>query len=195
MSFISCGGHVVSGSLQVLISCRRESNHCCLKVSFNFIHWFMRFFANRRMNVKLDWWIQTIILSCQVTPLSKKLANDLLIFIIIIICNIATWKTSIIEDIIEHLIIFLDRRTHASRLLGGSSKPRGQQSQSTVQGSMPLNPVSSVSSSITNSNPTSEARVELSSAEGNHLEQFSTTSDYSGSTVVTIHDTPLSGNT
>ncbi|XP_013870735.1 noncompact myelin-associated protein [Austrofundulus limnaeus] len=88
-----------------------------------------------------------------------------------------------------------NRRTHASRLLGGSSKPRGKQSQSTVQGSMPLNPVGSLSGSITNSNPTSEARVELSSAEGNHLEQFSTTSDYSGSTVVTIHDTPLSGNT
>uniref|UniRef100_A0A3Q3A811 Si:dkey-221l4.10 n=1 Tax=Kryptolebias marmoratus TaxID=37003 RepID=A0A3Q3A811_KRYMA len=93
------------------------------------------------------------------------------------------------------IILKTYNRTHASRLLGGSSKPRAKLSQSTGQGSLPLNPLSSVSGSITNSNPASETRLELSSAEGNHIEQFSTTSDYSGSTVVTIHDTPLSGNT
>ncbi|XP_037551251.1 noncompact myelin-associated protein [Nematolebias whitei] len=88
-----------------------------------------------------------------------------------------------------------NRRTHASRLLGGSSKPRAKLSQTTGQGSLPLNPVSSVSGSITHSTPTPEPRVELSSVEGNHIEQFSTTSDYSGSTLVTIHDTPSYGNT
>ncbi|XP_017268673.1 noncompact myelin-associated protein [Kryptolebias marmoratus] len=101
----------------------------------------------------------------------------------------------IILTVVLIILKTYNRRTHASRLLGGSSKPRAKLSQSTGQGSLPLNPLSSVSGSITNSNPASETRLELSSAEGNHIEQFSTTSDYSGSTVVTIHDTPLSGNT
>ncbi|KAM4723693.1 noncompact myelin-associated protein [Anableps anableps] len=98
-----------------------------------------------------------------------------------------------------------NRRTHASRLLGGraGSKPRPKTSQSTVNGSVPLSSmgVSSVSGSIINLNPASEngfqlPRAELSNAEGNHIEHFiSTTSDYSESTVVTIHDTPSPLNT
>ncbi|XP_047201923.1 noncompact myelin-associated protein [Girardinichthys multiradiatus] len=97
-----------------------------------------------------------------------------------------------------------NRRTHTSRLLGdrAGSRPRPKMSQSTVNGSVPLNSmgVNSVSSSIINSNSASEngfqlPRVELSSAEGNHMEQFSTTSDYSESTVVTIHETPSQINT
>ncbi|XP_021173198.2 noncompact myelin-associated protein [Fundulus heteroclitus] len=94
-----------------------------------------------------------------------------------------------------------NRRTHAARLLGGS-KPRPKMSQSTVNGSMPLSTigVNSVSGSVANSNPPSEAgfqlsRAELGMTEGNHMERFSTTSDYSESTVVTIHDTPSPLNT
>ncbi|XP_040917487.1 noncompact myelin-associated protein [Toxotes jaculatrix] len=106
--------------------------------------------------------------------------------------------------ILAILLIILktyNRRTHVSRVLGasGGSKPRPKMSQSTAQSSMPLGAmgVHSVSGSITNSNPASEnsfqlPRVELSSVEGNHIEQFSTTS---GSTEVTIHDTPSLGNT
>lgn len=106
--------------------------------------------------------------------------------------------------ILAILLIILktyNRRTHASRVLGarGGSKPRPKMSQSTVQSNMPLSTmgVSSISGSIPNSNPASEnsfqlPRVELSSVEGNHIEQFSTTSD---STVVTIHDNPSLGNT
>uniref|UniRef100_A0A3B5B9R6 Non-compact myelin associated protein n=1 Tax=Stegastes partitus TaxID=144197 RepID=A0A3B5B9R6_9TELE len=107
--------------------------------------------------------------------------------------------------ILAILLIILktyNRRTHASRVLGarGGSKPRPKMSQSTVHSNMPLTPVgvSSVSGSMTNSNPASEngfqlPRAELSSVEGNHIEQFSTTS---GSTVVTIHDSHTSlGNT
>ncbi|KAM9355643.1 noncompact myelin-associated protein isoform 1-T3 [Pholidichthys leucotaenia] len=106
--------------------------------------------------------------------------------------------------ILAILLIILktyNRRTHESRLLGSSSasKPRPKTSQSTVQTSMPLHPVgvTSVSGSFTNSNPDSEnsfrlPRVELSSVEGNHIEQFSTNS---GSTVVTIHDIPSIENT
>ncbi|XP_070777211.1 noncompact myelin-associated protein [Enoplosus armatus] len=100
--------------------------------------------------------------------------------------------------ILAILLIILktyNRRTHVSRVLGasGGSKPRAKMSQSTIQSSMPLNTmgVSSVSGSVTNSNPTSD-RVELNSVEGNHIEQFSTTS---GSTAITIHDAPSSGNT
>uniref|UniRef100_A0A3P9B7P3 Si:dkey-221l4.10 n=1 Tax=Maylandia zebra TaxID=106582 RepID=A0A3P9B7P3_9CICH len=57
--------------------------------------------------------------------------------------------------------------------------------------------ISSVSGSITNSNPASESsfrlpRAELTSAEGNQVEQFSTNS---GSTVVTIHENPSIENT
>ncbi|KAM4540813.1 noncompact myelin-associated protein [Fundulus diaphanus] len=97
-----------------------------------------------------------------------------------------------------------NRRTHAARLLGGrpGSKPRPKMSRSTVNGSMPLSTlgVNSVSGSMVNSNPPSEAgfqlpRAELGMTEGNHMEQFSTTSDYSESTVVTIHDTPSPLNT
>lgn len=106
--------------------------------------------------------------------------------------------------ILAILLIILktyNRRTHASRVLGarGGSKPRPKLSQSTVQSNMPLSTIgiSSVSGSITNSNPASESgfqlpRAELSSVEENHIEQFSTTS---GSTVVTIHDNPSLGNT
>ncbi|GLD67783.1 noncompact myelin-associated protein [Lates japonicus] len=106
--------------------------------------------------------------------------------------------------ILAVLLIILktyNRRTHASRVLGasGGSKPRPKMSQSTVQSNVPLSTmgVNSVSGSVTNSNPASEngfqlTRVELNSAEGNHIEHFSTTS---GSTVVTIHDTPSIGNT
>ncbi|XP_029982273.1 noncompact myelin-associated protein [Sphaeramia orbicularis] len=106
--------------------------------------------------------------------------------------------------ILAILLIILktyNRRTHVSRVLGasGGSKPRPKTSQSTVQSNVPLSPIgiSSVSGSVANSNPASEngfqlPRVELSSMEGNHIEQFSTTS---GSTVVTIHDIPSLGNT
>ncbi|XP_047467605.1 noncompact myelin-associated protein [Mugil cephalus] len=93
-----------------------------------------------------------------------------------------------------------NRRTHASRVLGatGGSKPRPKLSQSTIQTGLPLDtvPISSVSGSISYSNPASENNfqmpgMELSSVEGNHIEQFSTTSD---STVVTIHNAPSLGN-
>ncbi|XP_069576531.1 noncompact myelin-associated protein [Brachyistius frenatus] len=106
--------------------------------------------------------------------------------------------------ILAILLIILktyNRRTHASRVLGArsGSKPRPKLSQSTVQSNMPLNTmgVSSVSGSFSNLTPTSEngfrlPRVELSSVEGNHIEQFS---DISRSTVVTIHDGPSLGNT
>ncbi|XP_018518901.1 noncompact myelin-associated protein [Lates calcarifer] len=106
--------------------------------------------------------------------------------------------------ILAILLIILktyNRRTHASRVLGasGGSKPRPKMSQSTVQSNVPLSTmgVNSVSGSVTNSNQASEngfqlTGVELNSAEGNHIEHFSTTS---GSTVVTIHDTPSIGNT
>ncbi|KAM9340948.1 noncompact myelin-associated protein [Symphorus nematophorus] len=106
--------------------------------------------------------------------------------------------------ILAFLLIVLktyNRRTHVSRVLGasGGSKPRQKMSQSTVQSSMPLSPVgvSSVSGSITNSNPASEngfrlPRAELNSVEENHIEQFSTNS---GSTAVTIHDVPSLENT
>ncbi|XP_022606772.1 noncompact myelin-associated protein [Seriola dumerili] len=107
----------------------------------------------------------------------------------------------IILTILLLILKTYNRRTHASRVLGasGGSKPRPKMSQSTGQSSVPLSTmgVNSVSGSIANSNPATEngfqlPRVELSSVEGNHIEQFSTTS---GSTVVTIHDTPSLGNT
>ncbi|XP_029900477.1 noncompact myelin-associated protein [Myripristis murdjan] len=107
--------------------------------------------------------------------------------------------------ILTILLIILktyNRRTHVSRVLGasGGSKPRQKKmSSSTVQSSMPMSnlAISSVSGSITNSNPVSEngfrlPRVELNSTETNNIEQFSTTS---GSTVVTIHDAPSLENT
>uniref|UniRef100_A0A3P9HUG9 Noncompact myelin-associated protein n=3 Tax=Oryzias latipes TaxID=8090 RepID=A0A3P9HUG9_ORYLA len=92
-------------------------------------------------------------------------------------------------------------RTHTSRILGvrSGTKPRPKLSQSTAQSTMPLSPlgVSSISGSITNSNPGSESsfrlpRVELPSMEENRMEQFSTTSD---STVVTIHEPTSPANT
>ncbi|AWP16394.1 putative noncompact myelin-associated protein [Scophthalmus maximus] len=106
--------------------------------------------------------------------------------------------------ILAILLIILktyNRRTHVSRVLGvsGGSKPLPKVTQSTVQSSMPLSPmgIDSVSGGVANSNPALEngfrlPRAELNSVEGNHIEQFSTTS---GSTVVTIHDTPSLGNT
>ncbi|XP_076605462.1 noncompact myelin-associated protein [Chaetodon auriga] len=106
--------------------------------------------------------------------------------------------------ILAILLIILktyNRRTHVSRVLGasGGSKPRQKMSQSTVQSSMPLSTmgVNSVSGSIPSSNPAADngfrlPRVELNSVEENHIEQFSTTS---GSTAVTIHDTPSLENT
>ncbi|KAM8833660.1 noncompact myelin-associated protein [Synchiropus picturatus] len=107
----------------------------------------------------------------------------------------------IILTILLLILKTYNRRTHASRVLGhsGGSKPRAKTSQSTGQTSLPMNtiPVNSRSNPLPDSNPPSEhgfqlPRVELSSVEGNQLEQFSTAS---GSTVVTIHDTPSLGNT
>lgn len=99
--------------------------------------------------------------------------------------------------ILTVLLIILktyNRRTHASRVLGASSKPRPKMSQSTVQSSLPLTPVaiSSVSHSISISEPPLQngfqlPRVELSSVEENHLEQFSATSS---SSIITIHELP-----
>ncbi|MEQ2204389.1 hypothetical protein XENOCAPTIV_012560, partial [Xenoophorus captivus] len=109
----------------------------------------------------------------------------------------------VIGIIIILAIILIILKTY-NRLLGdrAGSRPRPKMSQSTVNGSVPLNSmgVNSVSSSIINSNSASEngfqlPRVELSSAERNHMEQFSTTSDYIESTVVTIHETPSQINT
>lgn len=125
--------------------------------------------------------------------------------------------------ILAFLLIVLktyNRRTHASRVLGTSSKPRKKLSQSTNQSSVPLTAVgvNSVSGSISFSNPPSEngfhiPRAELSSVESSSnppsengfrlpraelssvdesVEQFSA---MSGSTVVTIHDLPMMENT
>ncbi|KAM7375973.1 hypothetical protein PAMP_005727 [Pampus punctatissimus] len=106
--------------------------------------------------------------------------------------------------ILAILLIILktyNRRTHVSRVLGarGGSKPRPKMSHSTAQSNMPLSTigVGSVSGNIADPYPALEngfhlPRVELNSVEGNQIEQFSTTS---GSTVVTIHDTPSLGNT
>lgn len=126
--------------------------------------------------------------------------------------------------ILTILLIILktyNRRTHASRVLGASSKPRPKKmSQSTTQTNIPMSPVrvSSVSGSVSFSNPPSEngfklPRAELSSVEDHsnppsengfrlpqaelssvdeNIEQFSATS---GSTMVTIHDLPDLENT
>uniref|UniRef100_A0A3Q0R4R1 Si:dkey-221l4.10 n=1 Tax=Amphilophus citrinellus TaxID=61819 RepID=A0A3Q0R4R1_AMPCI len=79
------------------------------------------------------------------------------------------------------------------------SKPRPKMSQSTVQSNLPLTQmgISSVSGSITNSNPASEhsfqlTRAELNGVEENQIERISTNS---GSTAVTIHDNPSVENT
>ncbi|XP_020569241.1 noncompact myelin-associated protein [Oryzias latipes] len=107
----------------------------------------------------------------------------------------------IILAIILIIMKTYNRRTHTSRILGvrSGTKPRPKLSQSTAQSTMPLSPlgVSSISGSITNSNPGSESsfrlpRVELPSMEENRMEQFSTTSD---STVVTIHEPTSPANT
>ncbi|XP_028995558.1 noncompact myelin-associated protein [Betta splendens] len=106
----------------------------------------------------------------------------------------------IILAVILLILKTYNRRTHASRVLGvsSSSKPRPRTSQSTVQGSVPLNTmgVHSVSENITGPAPASENEprlgTEMNSAEGNRAEQFSTAS---GSSVVTIHDTAASENT
>ncbi|XP_032356616.1 noncompact myelin-associated protein [Etheostoma spectabile] len=91
-----------------------------------------------------------------------------------------------------------NRRTHVSRVLGasGGSKPRPKMSQSS---NIPLSTmgINSVSGSISNSNPASEngfqlPRVELTSVEGNHIEESSTISD---STAITIHESPSVTNT
>lgn len=101
--------------------------------------------------------------------------------------------------ILAILLIILktyNRHTRESRLLGHGrgSKPRPKMSQSTVQSNLPLTQVgiSSVSGSITNSNPASEhsfqlTRAELNGVEENQIEQISTNS---GSSAVTIHDSP-----
>ncbi|KAG7511033.1 noncompact myelin-associated protein [Solea senegalensis] len=106
--------------------------------------------------------------------------------------------------ILAILLIILktyNRFTHTSRILGSNSgsKQRGKMSQSTGQSNVPLNTmgINSVAEGITNLSPIAEngfqlPRAELSSVEGNHLEQFSTTSS---STVVTIHDTAPLENT
>ncbi|KAM3595398.1 uncharacterized protein V6R79_022866 [Siganus canaliculatus] len=87
-----------------------------------------------------------------------------------------------------------NRRTHVSRVLGPSSKPRQKMSQYTVPMPMSTVGVNSVSGSISNSNVPSESsfQVGLNSMEENRIEQFSTNS---GSTAVTIHDLPSLENT
>ncbi|XP_020775287.1 noncompact myelin-associated protein [Boleophthalmus pectinirostris] len=72
--------------------------------------------------------------------------------------------------ILTVLLIILktyNRRTHVSRVLGNSSKPRPKTSQSTLQTNMPLTPmgVSSVSGSMSASNPPSENGFALPRAE------------------------------
>ncbi|XP_034531722.1 noncompact myelin-associated protein [Notolabrus celidotus] len=106
--------------------------------------------------------------------------------------------------ILAILLIILktyNRRTHVSRVLGASSgsKPRQKLSQSTLQSSIPMSPigVNSVTGSIPSSSPVPDngfrlPRAELSSLEENHIEQNSTNS---GSTAVTIHETPSLENT
>ncbi|XP_076021628.1 noncompact myelin-associated protein [Genypterus blacodes] len=90
-----------------------------------------------------------------------------------------------------------NRWTHVSRVLGpsGGSKPHPKMSSSIMHSNMQMNTMGlpTVSGSLSNlENSFHLPRVELNSVEGNHLEQFSTHSD---STVVTIHDRPLRGNT
>ncbi|XP_037602765.1 noncompact myelin-associated protein [Sebastes umbrosus] len=106
--------------------------------------------------------------------------------------------------ILALLLIILktyNRHTHVSRVLGArGSKPRPRPlSQLTLNSNMPLTPVgvTSVSGNLFSLNPASEngfqlPRAELSSAEGSQIEQFSTTS---GSTAITIHDSPSIENT
>ncbi|XP_040055170.2 noncompact myelin-associated protein isoform X2 [Gasterosteus aculeatus] len=106
--------------------------------------------------------------------------------------------------ILAILLIILktyNRWTHESRVLGAraSSKPRPKTSQSTVHSSIPLSPVDihSVSGSIFSSNPISENslplhQAELSSLEGNHMEQLSTISESSG---IATSDSTSAANT
>lgn len=106
----------------------------------------------------------------------------------------------IILAILLVILKVYNRHTHVSRVLGArGSKPRPKMSQSTSQSVLPLTPMglNSVSSSITDLNPASESgfrlpRAEISSIDGNHIEESST---HSGSTAVTIHEHPSIGNT
>ncbi|XP_037342570.2 noncompact myelin-associated protein [Pungitius pungitius] len=106
--------------------------------------------------------------------------------------------------ILAILLIILktyNRWTHESRVLGtrAGSKPRPKMSQSTVHSGMPLSPVDihSVSGSIFSSNPVSENSLplhgaELSSVEGNHVEQLSTISE---SSAIATSDSTSMANT
>ncbi|XP_030643362.1 noncompact myelin-associated protein [Chanos chanos] len=99
--------------------------------------------------------------------------------------------------ILTLLLIILktyNRRTHASRMLGNSTKPRKKMSSSTTNTNVPLSNIaaSSVSGSVTHFSASSENGFHLPRVNLNSLEQQSTTS---GSTVVTIHDTPSVENT
>lgn len=118
----------------------------------------------------------------------------------------------IILTILLVILKTYNRRTHASRVLGGSSKPRQKKmSSSTVQTSIPMGNMglNSISGSLAVPNRPSEngfriPRVDLRNLDANipesldnidsvnNAERFSTTS---GSTVITIHDTPSLGNT
>ncbi|XP_072313836.1 noncompact myelin-associated protein [Eucyclogobius newberryi] len=123
--------------------------------------------------------------------------------------------------ILTVLLIILktyNRRTHVSRVLGTSTKPRAKTPQSSAQSNVPLTPIgiSSISGSISFSNPPSEngfrltraeqgspdqssrspsensfrlPRVELSSVDEN-VEESS-----AASTVVTIHELAVMENT
>lgn len=107
--------------------------------------------------------------------------------------------------ILTFLLIVLktyNRRTHANRMLTGSStKPRKKTSSTTTHTNLAMSNLgpSSANGSImqSNSNTPSEngfriPRVDLSNMEQINGEHFSTTS---GSTVVTIHDVPSVDNT
>ncbi|KAL7873664.1 hypothetical protein AOLI_G00127350 [Acnodon oligacanthus] len=98
--------------------------------------------------------------------------------------------------ILTILLIILktyNRRTHAARMLGGSSnKPRKNTLSTQTNMAMANVRANSGLGSFVQSTASSEngfhiPRVDLTSVDQNPIEQFSTTS---GSTVVTIHDTP-----
>ncbi|KAJ8385535.1 hypothetical protein AAFF_G00184890 [Aldrovandia affinis] len=91
-----------------------------------------------------------------------------------------------------------NRRTHASRMMGGGSKPR-MKSPSTIQTQVPIGQLgaNSFSSSLAHSHSAGEngfrlPQAELSSQDQNNMEQLSTISE---STVVTIHDVQSLENT
>ncbi|XP_018601647.1 noncompact myelin-associated protein [Scleropages formosus] len=105
--------------------------------------------------------------------------------------------------ILTTLLIILktyNRRTHASRMLTGGPKHR-QKSSSTVQTNVPLHSVGANSNSVSGSfgqpngnvgNGFRSPQVDPIGQDRNRVEQNSTTS---GSTVVTVHDTPSLENT